>query len=122
VFGEEAETVNIITSPANQKMGTSSKVKLTNVVDYSWDAQFGIGRITASHYTQKYIAYCVKVGGIGAVRVVDLETKDRVLMRGNRGLIRDVEFMHKADEILLGFIDEYGSFYIYRLERTPKLQ
>lgn len=97
-------------------------MKLTNIVDYSWDAQFGIGRLTAAHYSGKYIAYCVKVGGAGAVRVVDLDTKDRVLMRGNRGLIRDVEFMHKVDELVLGFIDEYGSFYIYRIVCNVKLE
>ena len=65
------------------------------------------------------------VVNVGAVRVVDLATQDRVLMKGSRGLIKDVEFMHKADDMVLGFIDEYGTFYVYKIIKdlkTDKMQ
>ncbi len=60
------------------------------------------------------------MASVGAVRVYDLETQDRILMKGNKGLIKDVEFMHKAEDLILGFIDEYGSFYIYRIDKDAK--
>jgi hypothetical protein len=54
----------------------------------------------------------------GAVRVIDMETKERVLMKGDKGLIRDVDFAHKVDTILVGFIDEYGSFYVHKVNKS----
>jgi len=47
--------------------------------------------------------------------VIDMDTKERVLMKGDKGLIKDVDFLHKPDEIVIGFIDEYGTFYINRI-------
>lgn len=57
------------------------------------------------------------MGAIGAVRVIDLDTKERVLMKAQKGLVKDVEFMHKPSELYVGFIDEYGTFYINKVSK-----
>lgn len=57
---------------------------------------------------------------VGAVRVVDLQTNERILLKGGKGLIRDVEFVHKLDVLIVGFIDEYGTFYIYKVTKDVK--
>lgn len=54
---------------------------------------------------------------IGAVRIMDLETKERCLMKVDKGVVMDVEFMHKADEVYLGFVDEFGTFYINKINK-----
>jgi len=60
------------------------------------------------------------VANVGAVRVIDMDTKERVLMKGDKGLIKDVDFIHKLEEIIVGFIDEYGTFYINKIVKELK--
>jgi hypothetical protein len=49
-----------------------------------------------------------------------MDSKERVLMKGDKGLIRDVDFLHKHEDIILGFIDEYGTFYITKIIKELK--
>ena len=119
VIREGKETVNIFPSRTSQR-ATNSKLKFRNFVDYQWDYDYGNGRLLATHYTGKYIAYVVKVSGVGAVRVVDLETNERGLMKGHRGLIKDLEFMHKVDQLILGYVDDVGSVFVHKINKDPK--
>lgn len=51
-----ADQVTIIPSSGKHSMG-SSKVKLKNLVDYSWEYKFYDGQILAIHISGTYIAY-----------------------------------------------------------------
>lgn len=53
------ETVTIIPDSGTHSVG-SSKVKLKNVVDYSWEHKFYPGQILAIHISGKYIAYGIQ--------------------------------------------------------------
>lgn len=54
-----AQDVTINCSPGTHNHG-SSKVKLTNVVDYQWELRFYIGQLIAIHISEKVIAYAIK--------------------------------------------------------------
>lgn len=41
-------------------------------------------------------------------------------MKGDKGLIKDVDFLHKLDDVILAFIDEYGTFYINKIIKELK--
>lgn len=56
----------------------------------------------------------------GAVRIMDLDTKERCLMKVDKGVVMDIEFMHKAEDIYLGFVDEFGTFYINKIVKDAQ--
>ncbi|CAG7673158.1 unnamed protein product [Allacma fusca] len=119
VIREGKEVVNIFPSRSGQR-AQSSKLKFRNFVDYQWDYDHGNGRLISTHYSGKFIAYVVKVSGVGAIRVIDLETNERGLMKGHKGLIKDLEFMHKADQLILGYVDDVGSVFVHKINKDPK--
>lgn len=51
--------VTIIPSPGDHDHG-SSKVKLKNIVDFTWDHHFYTGQLLAVHVSGKYLAYGLK--------------------------------------------------------------
>lgn len=53
------ENVTIIPSSGKHTVG-SSKVKLKNLVDYSWEHKFYPGQILAIHISGKYVAYGIQ--------------------------------------------------------------
>lgn len=61
-----------------------------------------------------------KVSGSGGIRIVDIETNDRILIKGSRGMIKDLEFMYKVDDLIIGFVDDYGTVYIYKITKEIK--
>lgn len=110
--------VTIIPSPGDHDHG-SSKVKLKNIVDYTWDHQLYTGQLLAVHVSGKYLAYGIKVStGGGLVRVVYKELEHRALLRGMRGAIQDLAFAHVSNAIL-ACIDYTGSLFIHTIEPTP---
>ncbi|KYN07621.1 Enhancer of mRNA-decapping protein 4, partial [Cyphomyrmex costatus] len=116
--------VAIIPSPGDHDHG-SSKVKLKNIVDFTWDHHLYTGQLLAVHVSGKYLAYGLKdifhllVGtGGGVVRVVYKELEHRSLLRGMRGVIQDLAFAHVANAIL-ACIDYTGSLFIHTIEPTP---
>ncbi|KAL6266731.1 hypothetical protein P5V15_003567 [Pogonomyrmex californicus] len=110
--------VTIIPSPGDHDHG-SSKVKLKNIVDFTWDHHLYTGQLLAVHVSGKYLAYGLKVGtGGGVVRVVYKELEHRALLRGMRGAIQDLAFAHVSNAIL-ACIDYTGSLFIHTIEPTP---
>ncbi|XP_018043704.1 PREDICTED: enhancer of mRNA-decapping protein 4 [Atta colombica] len=110
--------VTIIPSPGDHNHG-SSKVKLKNIVDFTWDHHLYTGQLLAVHVSGKYLAYGLKVGtGGGVVRVVYKDLEHRSLLRGMRGVIQDLAFAHVANAIL-ACIDYTGSLFIHTIEPTP---
>lgn len=55
--------VTIIPSPGDHDHG-SSKVKLKNIVDFTWDHHLYTGQLLAVHVSGKYLAYGIKGGNI----------------------------------------------------------
>lgn len=110
--------VIIVPSPGNHDHG-SSKVKLKNIVDFTWDHHLYPGQLLAVHISGKYLAYGLKVGtGGGVVRVVYKELELRTLLRGMRGAIQDLAFAHVPNAIL-ACVDYTGSLFIHSIEPTP---
>ena len=51
--------VSVTTSSGNHEKG-SSKVKLKNIVDFSWEVRFYTGQLIAVNPSGKYVAYGIK--------------------------------------------------------------
>lgn len=56
MFGRD---ITVIPSAGGHDSG-SSKVKLQNMVDYTWEERFYTGQLLAVHMGGKYIAYGIK--------------------------------------------------------------
>ncbi|XP_032678141.1 enhancer of mRNA-decapping protein 4 [Odontomachus brunneus] len=107
--------VTIVPSPGGHDHG-SSKVKLKNIVDFTWEHNLYTGQLLAVHVSGKYLAYGIKVGsGSGVVRVVHKELEHRALLRGMRGAIQDLAFAHVSN-VVLACIDNTGSLFIHTIE------
>ncbi|CAK9806176.1 Enhancer of mRNA-decapping protein 4 [Anthophora quadrimaculata] len=110
--------VSVIPSPGGHNHG-SSKVKLKNIVDFTWEHNFYPGQLLAVHMSGKYLAYGIKVGnGGGMVRVVYKELEQRALLRGMRAAIQDLAFAHVSNAIL-ACVDYFGNLFIHTIESTP---
>ncbi|XP_068975255.1 enhancer of mRNA-decapping protein 4 [Bombus flavifrons] len=113
-----SSNVVVIPSPGGHNHG-SSKVKLKNIVDFTWEHNFYPGQLLAVHMSGKYLAYGIKVGnGGGVVRVVYKELEQRALLRGMRAAIQDLAFAHVSNAIL-ACVDYLGNLFIHTIESTP---
>uniref|UniRef100_A0A1B0D1F1 Enhancer of mRNA-decapping protein 4 WD40 repeat region domain-containing protein n=1 Tax=Phlebotomus papatasi TaxID=29031 RepID=A0A1B0D1F1_PHLPP len=97
----------------------SSKVKLKNIVDYKWEVKNYSGRLIAIHLDGKHIAYSIKVNNHGTaegmVRVVNVQSGQRALIKGMANEVLDLQFAYLESQIILGCIDE-ASLFIHRIE------
>ncbi|XP_012276185.1 enhancer of mRNA-decapping protein 4 [Orussus abietinus] len=110
--------VTVIPSPGGHDHG-SSKVKLKNIVDFTWEHHFYTGQLLAVHMSGKYLAYGIKAGaGTGVVRVVYRDMEQRALLRGMRGAIQDLAFAHVA-LAMLACVDYSGSLFVHTIVSTP---
>lgn len=113
-----SNNVTVVPSPGGHNHG-SSKVKLKNVVDFTWAHNFYLGQLLAVHMSGKYFAYGIKVGsGGGMVRVVYKELEQRALLRGMRAGIQDLAFAYVSNAIL-ACVDYLGNLFIHSIESTP---
>ncbi|XP_074109863.1 enhancer of mRNA-decapping protein 4 homolog Ge-1 [Cotesia typhae] len=109
--------VTVIPSPGEYDHG-SSKVKLKNIVDFTWESHYYTGQLLAVHMSGKYLAYGIKAGsGAGVVRVVYKDSEQRALLRGMRGVIQDLAFAH-VQNVILACIDHTGSFFVHTIVST----
>lgn len=118
-----ARDITIIPSAGNHDSG-SSKVKLQNIVDYTWEERFYTGQLLAVHMGGKYIAYGIKAPAKhgGVVRVVNRETAERALLKGMEGMVQDISFAHIPNEIILACVDQGGNLFIYSVEEKQQHQ
>ncbi|GJQ69671.1 putative enhancer of mRNA-decapping protein, partial [Trypoxylus dichotomus] len=95
----------------------SSKVKLTNLVEYQWEFKYYIGQLIAIHIDGKIIAYGIK-GKMGSMLKVARisDANDRVLIRDIKGLVQDVSFALTSFQIILGVVDEAGNLLVYNID------
>lgn len=120
VFGHE---ITVLPSTGEHVTG-SSKVKLQNMVDYTWEERFYTGQLLAIHMCGKYIAYGIKAPGKpgGVVRVVNRETAERALIKGMEVMVQDIAFAHITTEIILAIVDQAGNLFVYRVEEKQQHQ
>ncbi|XP_050685648.1 enhancer of mRNA-decapping protein 4-like [Leptidea sinapis] len=114
-----ASDVVVTTNPGNHNHG-SSRVKLTNLVDYNWEVKFYPGRLIDVHCSGKYLAYILKApsSSDGMVRVVYMEpgVNERILIKGMKGEVQDLAFAFIKNQVLLASIDELGNIFVHEIE------
>lgn len=109
----------IIPSSGDHDLG-SSKLQISNVVNFGWEFQYCHGQLVAVHKLGTYFAYGIVSPGknTGMVRVVHKKTDRRVLVKGMKGKIKDLAFAHCLDQIILGVVDEFGNLFVYRVDQS----
>lgn len=108
-----SENVSIVSRTGGHVNG-SSKVKLSNVVDYSWEEKFYPGQLLAVHMSGNYIAYSIK-GANYAVRVVQRNTSKRALIKGIGAMVEDLAFAFIPNQTTLACVDETGAVYVHNI-------
>lgn len=105
----------------------SSKVTNKNIVDYKWEIKNYPGHLIAAHIDGKHFAYAIyvkaRIGGSGPtaegmVRVSNVETGQRSLIKGMTGEVLDLQFAHTEADKILACID-VSSLHIYRIDSSP---
>ena len=112
------DEVVVIPSSGDHEMG-SSKLQISNIVNFGWEFQYSYGQLVAVHKSGTYFAYAIVSPGknTGMVRVVQKKTDQRVLVKGMKGKIKDLAFAHCLDQIILGVVDEFGNLFVFRIEQ-----
>ncbi|XP_054281595.1 enhancer of mRNA-decapping protein 4 [Macrosteles quadrilineatus] len=115
-FEVYATDVAVIPSQGTHDTG-SSKVKLHNMVDYTWEERFYTGQLLAVHMSGVYIAYGLKAARQRAdsVRVANRNTDLRTLIKGFSGAVQDISFSHIPDEVVLACVDMAGNLLIHKV-------
>ncbi|XP_055378582.1 enhancer of mRNA-decapping protein 4 homolog [Condylostylus longicornis] len=99
----------------------SSKVRLKNIVDYTWEEKRYPGHLIAVHMDGKHIAYVIKVSNRqtgaeeGMVRVVNTTTSKRALIKGMASEVLDVQFAHIERTQVLACIDS-SNLYVHKID------
>ncbi|TRY77269.1 hypothetical protein TCAL_06947 [Tigriopus californicus] len=115
-------------SRGEHNMG-SSQLQMRTLVNYAWDKAYYPGRLVAVDLTGRFLAYAIVVkplassSGDGLVRVVKrkglagIDQVQRVLLKGMKGQIKDVDFAHCRDEssrsLTVGCVDETGQVFVF---------
>jgi len=62
----------------------------------------------------------------GLIRIVQIETNERILIKGFSNVIEDLSFAHLYEIIMLACIDQSGTTFVYVIKEencaTPKLR
>ncbi|XP_040563516.1 enhancer of mRNA-decapping protein 4 homolog [Lepeophtheirus salmonis] len=104
---------------------SSPYLKLKSLVNSSWPKRSDPGRSVSVHKKGKYYAHVTAIfdqneTGVGAVRVVNRDTGERILIKGIAGKVADIAFAYLS-AVIIGCIDEFGDLYIYSIsEKSDK--
>lgn len=110
------QVINILCSEGGHNHG-SSKVKLTDRIDYNWEFKYYHGHLVAAHINGKIIAYAMKGKDGGMIRVAHQDTNGkRALIKNLKEDIKDLAFAYSRSEIILGCIDCERNILIYNIE------
>lgn len=122
-----SNSTKVCSSQGSHNKG-SSKLTLKNFVNFNWNQCYYHGQLIALHISEKYIAYGFSNTDTfeGLVRIVQIETNERVLIKGFSNLIEDLSFAHLYEIIMLACIDQSGTTFVYIIKEescaTPKLR
>ncbi|XP_075557263.1 enhancer of mRNA-decapping protein 4 homolog Ge-1 isoform X6 [Dermacentor variabilis] len=116
--------VQVVVSRPREDASSSNRVKIKNIVDYSWELKYNFGKHICLHISGTYLAYALRAAATpaGVVRVLNLKTGERLLVKGFRGQIRDMAFARLATTVMLAIVDEFGTLCVYEVhENTSTL-
>ncbi|XP_037024595.1 enhancer of mRNA-decapping protein 4 homolog isoform X1 [Bradysia coprophila] len=119
-----AKNVVVVGSCVGTHDHGSSKIKLTNIVDYKWKEKNYSGRLIAVHLNGRHVAYAIKVNnkdgvGEGMVRVFNSVTNSRELIKGMSNEVLDLQFAHMKSIVLLGSIEQ-TALHVHKIDDTPE--
>ncbi|XP_077542096.1 enhancer of mRNA-decapping protein 4 homolog Ge-1 isoform X3 [Haemaphysalis longicornis] len=116
------KVVQVVVGGARENASSSNRMKIKNIVDYSWGLSYNIGKHIALHMSKTYLAYALRTAdsSAGVVRVLNLQTGVRVLLRGFRGLIRDMAFARLMSPVLIAVVDAFGTLCVYEVHNSDK--
>ena len=65
-------------------------------------------------FHKDFFCACAGKNG-GVVRVLNMATSDRTLLKNFSGRVTDVAFAHLQNDVILGAVDEMGNMFIYEI-------
>lgn len=112
-----SKNVTVIPSSSSLRNSGSNRVKINNLVDFSWDRKYYYGHLVASTQSGNFIAYALFITktSSGVVRVVKSKTDERILIKTHQGHIKDLAFAFTKIPTLAS-IDEYGGVLVHSIE------
>lgn len=127
--GKDGDTVllnsqDITVIPSSScNFSDNKKMKIHNIVDFGWETKFYVGKLISVHLSGIYMAYALKGRRIreGIIRVINPKTGSHSTIKARRQ-VKDLAFAHKTDQVILAFVDNIGSLFVYEiLEEEGKL-
>uniref|UniRef100_A0A336M137 CSON006973 protein n=1 Tax=Culicoides sonorensis TaxID=179676 RepID=A0A336M137_CULSO len=113
IFETKYKNIVIVRNASKNNL-SSSKIKLKNIVDYSWEVKTYNGRLVAGHKDGKLIAYSIRAKNKGKyegmIRIVNVENGKRALIKGVYNETIDLEFAYLTEPVLLAYINESTLF------------
>ncbi|XP_059139589.1 enhancer of mRNA-decapping protein 4-like [Physella acuta] len=106
--------VDIYVAPSTAASSASNKVKVTPIVNFSWESKYYHGNLVAVHRDLVFVAFVIKGKESGNVRVISRKSADRVLLKFFSGTVMDISFA-LSDDVYLAAADEGGNLFVYSL-------
>ncbi|XP_041124346.1 enhancer of mRNA-decapping protein 4-like [Polyodon spathula] len=121
ISARDVEIVASHDSSINSKARGSNKVKIQPVAKYDWEHKYYYGNLIA--VSNSYLAYAIRgANSIAMIRVLNVGTAERTLLKGFTGGVTDLAFAH-LNSNQLACVDEAGSLFVWQLtEENGKIQ
>ncbi|MGH0118419.1 UNVERIFIED_CONTAM: hypothetical protein FKN15_023355 [Acipenser sinensis] len=121
ISARDVEIVASHDSSINSKARGSNKVKIQPVAKYDWEHKYYYGNLIA--VSNSYLAYAIRgANSIAMIRVLNVGTAERTLLKGFTGGVTDLAFAH-LNSNQLACVDEAGNLFVWQLtEENGKIQ
>ncbi|KAK6480119.1 enhancer of mRNA-decapping protein 4-like isoform X4 [Huso huso] len=121
ISARDVEIVASHDSCINSKARGSNKVKIQPVAKYDWEHKYYYGNLIA--VSNSYLAYAIRgANSIAMIRVLNVGTAERTLLKGFTGGVTDLAFAH-LNSNQLACVDEAGNLFVWQLtEENGKIQ
>ncbi|MFT7799988.1 enhancer of mRNA-decapping protein 4-like [Arapaima gigas] len=116
IVATDVEIVASCDSSISSKARGSNRVKIQPVANYDWEHKYYPGNlITVSNL---YLAYTIRgANNYAMIRVLNLRTTERTLLKGFAGTVTDLAFAH-LDSSQLACVDEAGNLYVWQFSSS----
>ncbi|XP_030831075.1 enhancer of mRNA-decapping protein 4 isoform X2 [Strongylocentrotus purpuratus] len=126
MYGREVDITPSRASCVESSIPGSSKVKITPVVNYEWEAKYYFGNLVAVNDT--FLVYVLRIQSGYGLRILNRRSTVRALLKGFSCVIIDIAFaFHNAD--ILGCVDQRGNLSVWHIKEEggvisyePKIQ
>lgn len=88
---------------------------MSTITNQNWEPKGFHGNIIASN--NQYLAYVLESRTGYVIRIIQLITKDRTLLKKFTGQVVDLSFAHNSSNMLAA-IDEGGNLFVYDLDNA----